>query len=143
MRTDLLAKLGSLLWIIGGGVFVAVLATVITIGVISERNAAPAATDSPASTATPTTDASKASSPSPTPSATTEANCAMLGASGDCTFGQTVVYTDTTREGEVALEITVLDPVQFTPSSSAMFWNSRATQMPGLEILGDAAPRPR
>lgn len=127
-------KSRRLLWIIGGGVFVAVLATVITIGVISERNAVPVAPESPASTATPTAEPSKASSPRPTPSATAEANCATLGASADCTFGQTVVYADTTREGDVALEITVLDPVEFTPSSSAIFWSSRATQMPGLPI---------
>lgn len=124
-------KSRRLLWIIGGGVFVALLATVITIGVISERNAAPG---SPASAATPTTQPDKASSPTPTPSPTDEASCEMLGASADCTFGQTVVYADATREGEVALEITVLDPVEFTPSSGARFWNSRATQMPGLPV---------
>lgn len=36
-----------------------------------------------------------------------------------CKFGQTAIYSDKTRSGEVQLEITVGEPVQFTPSPNA------------------------
>ncbi|QQE47795.1 hypothetical protein I6H91_06220 [Micrococcus luteus] len=122
------------LWIIGAVVLAVVLAVIITIGVISERSATPAVVESPASTATAPAETSEDGSPSPTPSATVPTDCSMVGASADCTFGQTVIYTDTTRAGDVALEITVLDPVEFTPSDSATFWNSRAHEMPRLPV---------
>ena len=57
-------KSRRLLWIVGGGAFALILATVITIGVISERNAGTAETATPA----PSEASSEASSdPSPTP----------------------------------------------------------------------------
>lgn len=36
-----------------------------------------------------------------------------------CRFGQTAIYTDTVRSGEVRLEITVGKPVEFEPSPDA------------------------
>ncbi|MCZ4618543.1 hypothetical protein [Rhodococcus qingshengii] len=36
-----------------------------------------------------------------------------------CKFGQTAIYSDTVRSGEVKLEITVGAPVEFTPSEDA------------------------
>jgi hypothetical protein len=121
-------------WIIGGVAVAAVLVVVITIGVISERNSSSAAPASSASTAPASAEPRKEGSPTSTTSGTPDTECADAGAFASCTFGQTVRYTGSTREGEVALEITVLDPVQFTPSSSATFTNSRAAQMPALPV---------
>lgn len=128
------AKSRRLLRTVGAVVFATVLTVIITIGVVSERSATPDVVESPASTATGPARTSEEGSPTPTPSVNATTDCSMLGASADCTFGQTVTYTDTTREGAVALEITVLDPVEFTPSVSATFWNSRAQEMPRLPV---------
>ena len=48
--------------------------------------------------------------------------------SSTCTFGQTAIYSDSTRDGEMVLEITVLPPVEFTPSGNAVFFDSFANQ---------------
>lgn len=47
--------------------------------------------------------------------------------STDCVFGQTALYSDTSREGEMRLEITVGEPVEFQPSAEARFTNNMAT----------------
>lgn len=66
-------KSRRLLWLIGGGVFVLVLATIITFGVIGERNAATSETASPAPSETvaeaiePSTEPTEAAAPTPTP----------------------------------------------------------------------------
>ncbi|MGU3645178.1 hypothetical protein ACLBXX_09440 [Microbacterium sp. C23T] len=127
-------KSHRVLWIVGGATIAVVLAAIITIGVINERSAAPIASESAATDPPPSSEASQAPSVSPTSTEIAGAQCSMLGASADCTFGQTVLYTDTTGDGDVALEITVLAPVEFTPTSNATFWNSRATQVPGLPL---------
>lgn len=121
-------------WIMGGTAVAVALAAIITVGTISERNATPAASEALTSTATSSAEPSEASSARPSPDAAANAECSMSGASTECKFGQTVIYTDTTRKGDVALEITVQEPVSFTPSSSATFWNSRAAQVPALPV---------
>ena len=131
-------------WIMGGTA-VAVALAAITVGTISERNATPAVSEAltstaissaepSESTATSSAEPSEASSARPSPDAAANAECSMSGTSAECKFGQTVIYTDTTREGDVALEITVQEPVSFAPSSSATFWNSRAAQVPALPV---------
>lgn len=63
-------KSRRLLWLIGGRVFVLVLATIITFGVIGERNAAPAESASPApseTAAAPSEPASEPTDAAPTP----------------------------------------------------------------------------
>ncbi|GAA1967025.1 hypothetical protein [Microbacterium deminutum] len=110
-------------WIIGGGVVVVALATIITFGVISERAAAPQASGSPVPPATPTAP-SKTASPTPT----VDDTCDTAPASSSCKFGQTAIYSDSTRDGEMLLEITVLPPVEFTPSGSAVFFDNFADQ---------------
>lgn len=47
--------------------------------------------------------------------------------STDCTFGQTALYSDTSRDGEVRLEITVGEPIEFRPTADARFTNNMAT----------------
>ena len=37
-----------------------------------------------------------------------------------CKFGQTAIYSDKVRSGEVELEITVGEPVEFTLSNDGM-----------------------
>lgn len=66
-------KSRRLLWLIGGGVFVLVLATIITFGVIGERNAAtsesasPAPSETAAETIEPSSEPTEAAAPTPTP----------------------------------------------------------------------------
>lgn len=110
-------------WIIGGGAFVVALATIITIGIINERNAAPAESAEPAppaASATPT----DVATPVPTP----DDNVCDVEFSSTCTFGQTAIYSDSTSDGELVLEITVLPPVEFAPSDGATFFDSFANQ---------------
>lgn len=64
---------------------------------------------------------------SPDPTETAAAATCDASYSTDCVFGQTAVYSDTSREGEMRLEITVGEPVEFQPSSEARFTNNRAT----------------
>lgn len=47
--------------------------------------------------------------------------------SADCLFGQTAIYSDTGREGEMRLEITVREPIEFQPTADARFTNNMAT----------------
>lgn len=63
---------------------------------------------------------------SPDPTETASATC-DASYSTDCVFGQTALYSDTSREGEMRLEITVGEPVEFQPSSEARFTNNMAT----------------
>ncbi|MEV8358927.1 hypothetical protein [Microbacterium sp. NPDC076895] len=136
LRTEIVlrrarSKARPLPWIIGSAAVALALVTVITIGVLSERNSEP-------DTSAPSVPASESpvelATNEPASGTADDAECSMSGASANCTFGQTVLYTDETREGEVALEITVHEPVSFTPSNDATFWNSRATQVPALPV---------
>lgn len=45
-----------------------------------------------------------------------------------CKFGQTAVYSDSVRSGDVRLEITVGAPVEFTPSADATTLYDRPLQ---------------
>lgn len=46
--------------------------------------------------------------------------CETEPGSDPCTFGQTAIYKDSVRSGEVVLEITVEAPIEFEPSDGAI-----------------------
>ncbi len=67
------------------------------------------------------------SSPQPAPEREAEPSssadpmiCETSPFESSCKFGQTAIYSDTVRSGEVKLEITVGAPVEFTPSEDAI-----------------------
>lgn len=107
------------MWAALGGVGV-ILAGIITVGAVLED-------DSDASTAdTVATSSAEQSSPQPArereadPSSSVDPMICETKPGGDpCKFGQTAIYSDKVRSGEVKLEITVGAPVEFTPSGNA------------------------
>lgn len=60
--------------------------------------------------------------------------CEASSYSEPCTFGQTAIYSDTIDGEEMRLEITVLEPVEFTPSAEASFFDNLATEQPALPV---------
>ncbi|GGF16947.1 hypothetical protein [Williamsia phyllosphaerae] len=108
------------LWAALAGVGV-ILAGVITVGALLEDDSTAPKTDPVAAS-----DAEQ-SSPQPAPKREAESSasadpmtCKTEGFFGDpCKFGQTAIYSDTVRAGEVRLEITVGAPVKFVPSKNA------------------------
>ena len=64
---------------------------------------------------------SAVSVPSASPSPSANGTCDT-----DCTFGQTAIYEDSVDAGDMQLEITVLAPIEFTPSAGAQFLTSFA-----------------
>lgn len=117
----------TLPWIIGGVVLVIAIATAITIGTISERNAAAELGD-PMPVATAGTNATPTANPRPDP--TVDAVCDPTSGSGECDFGQTAAYSD----GDVQLEITVQEPVEFSPSGDAIFFDNFANEWPAQPV---------
>ncbi|WP_283476600.1 hypothetical protein [Rhodococcus sp. H29-C3] len=111
------------LWATLGGVGV-VLAGIITVGAILEDDSDASTTDAPAASST------EQHSPQPAPEQETEPSSSadpMICDTTDpwslrdpCTFGQTAIYSDKVRSGQVQLEITVGPPVEFTPSENAI-----------------------
>ncbi|MCX5044822.1 hypothetical protein OG921_24355 [Aldersonia sp. NBC_00410] len=117
------------LWAALGGVAV-VGVGIMTVGAILEDDSDASTTDAVA--------ASNAEQSSPQPAPEREADpsssadpmiCDTKQIFGDpCKFGQTAIYSDTVRSGEVKLEITVGAPVEFTPSEDAIILYDRPLQ---------------
>lgn len=80
-----------------------------------------------------TVDGSSASS-SPSPSPDVAPVCETASLSDPCIFGQTAIYSDTVGGEEMRLEITVLDPVAFTPTTAAVYFDNLATEQPALPV---------
>ncbi|WP_337110429.1 hypothetical protein [Prescottella equi] len=106
------------LWAALGGAGV-VLVGIMTVGAIVED-------DSDVSTADAVAASSAEQSRQPAlereadPSASADPTiCETSAFESSCKFGQTAIYSDTVRSGEVKLEITVGAPVEFTPSEDA------------------------
>ncbi|GAA1054048.1 hypothetical protein [Dietzia natronolimnaea] len=117
------------LWAALGAVGV-VLASIITAGALLEEDSATSgAEDLAASTA------EQPSSPAPTleceaePSPSADPMICETSPGGEpCRFGQTAIYSDEVRAGEVRLEISVGEPVKFTPSDEAWVLYDRPLQ---------------
>lgn len=106
-----------------------ILAGILTVGTLLED-------DSDAST-TNAVAASSAEQPSPQPAPEREAEpsssadpmmCDTSPRGNRCKFGQTAIYSDKVRSGEVKLEITVGAPVEFTLSEDARIPNNLPPQ---------------
>lgn len=116
------------LWAALGGIGV-ILVGILTVGTLLEEDSDASTTDAVA--------ASSAEQSSPQPAPEREAE---LSSSADpmicdgklggipCKFGQTAIYSDTVRSGEVKLEITVGAPIEFTPSEDASTLYDRPLQ---------------
>ena len=107
------------LWAALGGVGV-ILLGIMTVGAILEDDSDASRADAVAASN------AEQSSPQPAPERETEPSsstdpmtCETSVFESSCKFGQTAIYSDTVRSGEVKLEITVGAPVEFTPSEDA------------------------
>ena len=103
-----------------------ILACIFTVGTLLEDDSDASTTDAVA--------ASSAEQPSPQPAPEQEAEpsssadpmiCETTSWEDTCKFGQTAIYSDKVRSGEVKLEITVGAPVEFTPSEDAIILYDR------------------
>ncbi|MGK9274413.1 hypothetical protein KXR83_25785 [Williamsia muralis] len=117
------------LWAALGGAGV-ILAGIVTVGALLEDDSEAATADAVAASS------AEQSSPPPAPEREAESSasanpmiCDTEPIFGDpCKFGQTAIYSDTVRAGEVKLEITVGAPVEFKPSEDASTLYDRSPQ---------------
>ena len=116
------------LWAALGGVSV-ILVGILTVGTLLEEDSDASTTDAVASSS------AEQSSPQPAPEQKAEPSssadpmiCETTSWEDTCKFGQTAIYSDTVRSGEVKLEITVGAPVEFTPSEDAWTLYDRPLQ---------------
>lgn len=107
------------LWAALGGAGV-ILAGILTAGALLEDDSDASTNDTVAASS------AEQSSPQPAPDREAEPSssadpliCDASPGGDPCKFGQTAIYSDTVRSGEVKLEITVGAPVEFTPSEDA------------------------
>ncbi|OCH81432.1 hypothetical protein [Gordonia sp. UCD-TK1] len=112
------------LWAALGGAAV-ILVSIITAGALLEDDSAASQADAEA--------ASNTAQPAPEgeaePSSTADPMiCETTPVEDTCKFGQTAIYRDSVRSGEVELEITVGAPVEFTPSQDADIMYERPPQ---------------
>lgn len=103
------------MWATVGGVGV-ILGSIITVGALLEDDAPSAAENTATSSTEQPSLAGLEDDPTSVPDLTV---CETGPLTRSCKFGQTAVYSDTVRGGEVKLEITVGEPVEFTPSEAA------------------------
>jgi hypothetical protein len=109
------------LWAALGGVGV-VLAGIITVGALTEEEDDNDVSRTDAVAALSAPQSSPQSAPeqeADTPAAADPMICDTGPLADPCKFGQTAIYSNTVRSGEVKLEITVGAPVEFTPSKDA------------------------
>lgn len=113
------------LWTALGGAGV-ILASIITVGAVLEDDSAALSQADPAA-------ASNAAQPAPEGDAASSSTadsmiCETTPGGDPCKFGQTAIYRDSVRTGEVELEITVGAPVEFEPSEDAFIMYDRPPQ---------------
>lgn len=108
------------LWAALGGVGV-ILVGIMTVGALVEDDSEASTTDAVAASNVEPSTPQPAPEPEADPSSSVDPIiCDTTGLFRDpCKFGQTAIYSDTVRSGEVKLEITVGAPVEFTLSEDA------------------------
>lgn len=108
------------MWAALGGAGI-ILASIITVGALLEEESDASAADNSAAASTeqpsPAPDSGDESAPA---SATDPMICETRPGGDPCKFGQTAIYSDAVRGGEVKLEITVGEPVEFAASEGAL-----------------------
>lgn len=108
------------LWAALGGTGIA-LAGIITVGELLEDDSDSSTTDVNASSSAEQSSPASTSGEGAEPSSSADPMICDTSPSGEpCKFGQTAIYSDKVRSGEVKLEITVGEPVEFTLSNDAI-----------------------
>lgn len=116
------------MWATIGGAGI-ILASIITVGALMEEDSASSAAEDTATASTEQPSLAPPSGDEDDPTSSADLVLCETKPGGDpCKFGQTAIYTDTVRAGEVKLEITVGAPIDFTPSESATTLYDRPLQ---------------
>ena len=111
------------MWTTIGGAGI-ILASIITVGALLEEDGASSAAEDTATASTEQPSLAPPSGDDDDPTASADLMICETKSGGDpCKFGQTAIYTDTVRAGEMKVEITVGAPIEFTPSESATTLN--------------------